>query len=163
MCSLSLIMQVTFWYWLALGGTLVIFDVLFFSGEFLLWIGIGALGTGGITYIYPAALPFYQVFIFGCLSLSGIFIGRRWVKLRGRGISGQDVTVSHLIPRGDALLGKTFTLDKSIVHGKGWLRIGDVYWLAVGPDISAGKEVRVLSVEGNILRIEEKKGIVRED
>ena len=46
------------------------------------------------------------------------------------------------------------TLDQAIVGGRGRVRIGDSSWIAEGPDLPAGTRVRVVAVEGVVLKVQ---------
>jgi membrane protein implicated in regulation of membrane protease activity len=52
------------------------------------------------------------------------------------------------------LLGRIATVEEAIAYGRGRVRIGDTLWLAEGPDMPAGSEVRVTAANGAVLRVE---------
>ena len=61
---------------------------------------------------------------------------------------------SSLNLRGQQYVGKTFVLEQPIAEGRGKLRVGDTLWSAEGPDLDAGKRVRVTAVKGTVLVVE---------
>jgi inner membrane protein len=52
------------------------------------------------------------------------------------------------------LLGRVATVEEAIAHGRGRVRIGDTLWMAEGPDLPAGSEVRVTAAHGVVLKVE---------
>jgi len=60
---------------------------------------------------------------------------------------------SRLNRRAEAYIGRTFTLERPIVDGRGRLRVDDTMWLVEGPDLPAGTRVQVTSVNNTLLRV----------
>ncbi len=58
--------------------------------------------------------------------------------------------------RGEHYLGRTVTLEEPIVSGRGRVRIDDGFWTVAGEDLPKGASVRVVAVEGTVLRVEKK-------
>jgi hypothetical protein len=56
--------------------------------------------------------------------------------------------------RGDSYVGEVVTLAEPIVDGRGKVRVGDTVWLARGPDLAAGRRVRVVAARGTQLEVE---------
>ena len=75
-----------------------------------------------------------------------------WRRL-SRQIPG-DTDQPFLNRRADALVGRTFTLEKPIVDGHGTVRIDDSVWRITGADVPAGRRVKVVRVEGTALKVE---------
>jgi membrane protein implicated in regulation of membrane protease activity len=48
-----------------------------------------------------------------------------------------------------------FPLAEPIVNNRGKIRIEDSFWLVEGKDLPLGKKVRVIGVDGVILKVEE--------
>mgnify|MGYP003531439258 FL=1 len=57
--------------------------------------------------------------------------------------------------RGSEFVGRTFTLHEAIVSGRGKIKAGDTLWLVSGNDLPAGKQVRVIGLDGVLLKVEE--------
>jgi membrane protein implicated in regulation of membrane protease activity len=55
--------------------------------------------------------------------------------------------------RAEIYLGRTFTLERPIVDGRGRLRVDDTVWLVEGPDLPAGARVQVIGVDNTLLRV----------
>jgi membrane protein implicated in regulation of membrane protease activity len=56
--------------------------------------------------------------------------------------------------RGQELIGRTYTVHDAIASGRGKIKVGDSVWIVVGPDAAVGSQVRVVSQDGAILRVE---------
>lgn len=52
------------------------------------------------------------------------------------------------------LLGRVGRVEEAISYGRGRVRIGDTLWMAEGPDVPAGAEVRVTAANGPVLKVE---------
>ncbi|MEX1306772.1 MAG: NfeD family protein [Rhodovibrionaceae bacterium] len=53
-----------------------------------------------------------------------------------------------------ALVGKTLKLKRPVVSGHGEVELGGVLWKAVaGEDLDSGTKVRVVGVDGNIVKL----------
>ncbi|MEI8296167.1 MAG: NfeD family protein [Alphaproteobacteria bacterium] len=139
MCSSSCI-------WLSVGIILMGVELLL-PGVFLLWLGLAAIITSGLTWaLEPSGT--WQAIIFALSSGLMIRIGSKaW------GNFAQS-TSPNLNRRTATLIGKTFVLDNPIVDGHGRLKIGDSVWSIEGPDLPAGTHVRVTAAVGNTLTVE---------
>lgn len=135
------------WMWWIAGGIMMVLEILL-PGFFLLWLGLGALGTGLLAWLIPALSFQLQMVIFAVLSvvLVGIFRGMYLKQLN-------PPTAERLNDRTEALLGKLCTVTQTIGHGEGQVKVGDSVWKATGPDVQAGTTVRVIGVEGNTLEV----------
>jgi len=51
-------------------------------------------------------------------------------------------------------LGRRFTLETPIVNGRGSIKVDDSVWRAAGPELPAGRQVKVIGVEGTVLQVE---------
>lgn len=56
--------------------------------------------------------------------------------------------------RGAQLVGRLAVVDQAIDGGRGKVRIGDTVWPAEGPDMPAGKAVRIVSASDTVLRVD---------
>jgi len=56
--------------------------------------------------------------------------------------------------RGEQYIGRTFTLEGPIVNGEGKIKVDDSTWKISGADMEAGASVRVIAIEGSILKVE---------
>ena len=133
------------WTYLVLGLVLLVAEALT-PGLLALWFGLAALATGLVLFAAPG-LPVGAILVlFAALAAGSVLAGR---SLGARG-AGPD----RLHRRGDALVGRVFTLGEPILDGAGRIRVDDTVWRVTGPDMVAGARVRVTGVEGTLLRVE---------
>ncbi|TWH00159.1 hypothetical protein L598_001100000750 [Mesorhizobium sp. J18] len=149
---LELVFDLGPWNWMLLGLILLILEILV-PGVFLLWIGIAAILTGGLS-LQLWDLGFWtwqvQVLMFLLLSLVSVFAGKR---LLARPASGE-TDQPFLNQRAEQLIGRTATLEEAIVEGYGRIRLGDTLWRISGPDLPAGARVRVTAARDGTLQVE---------
>lgn len=130
------------WIWLVAGLALAGCELLA-PGVFLIWLGIAAMVTSGITAL--GATPWQaQILVFAGLSVASVLIGRRLAVH----------PASTLNRRGHDLVGQTVLLAQPIVGGVGRSNQGDVSWRLTGPDLPAGARVRITGLDGTTLRVE---------
>lgn len=140
--------NLSFWDWLAFGTVLLILEV-FGAGGYLLWIGLAAAAVGLLTYLLPDLPWAWQFFAFALLSLlTAVFWWRR------QRSAAKPSDVPGLNRRGSEFLGRTFVLHEAIVGGRGKIKAGDTLWLVTGPELPAGREVRVTGQDGVLLKVE---------
>src|SRR4051795_9005031 len=135
------------WAWLILGLALAGLELLA-PGIFLIWLGLAALATG----LADAALGLSwqaATLLFATLSVAAVLAGRMISRP-----AVQNDNASALNRRGEALVGRIFTLEAPIVGGEGRVRVGDSSWRVTGPDAPAGSAVRVVRVDGSTLVVE---------
>jgi len=137
-----------FWHWWVLGLVLVIIEMVA-PGFFLLWIGLAAGVTGLVLFIAPGMSWQVQFLIFGVLAVASVVAAKYY--LRRNPIETEDATLNR---RGSQYIGHVFNLDEAIVNGVGKVRVGDGWWRAQGPDLPAGERVKVVGVDGNMLKVE---------
>lgn len=140
--------HLSFWDWLAFGTVLLILEV-FGAGGYLLWISLAAAAVGLLTYLLPDLPWAWQFFAFALLSLlTAVFWWRR------QRSAAKPSDVPGLNRRGSEFLGRTFVLHEAIVGGRGKIKAGDTLWLVTGPELPAGREVRVTGQDGVLLKVE---------
>jgi len=137
-----------FWHWWLLGLVLVVIEMVA-PGFFLLWIGLAAGVTGLVLFIVPGMGWQVQFVLFGVLALASVAAARYYV--RRNPIRSEDATLNR---RGAQYIGHVFNLDEAIVNGVGKVKVGDGWWRAQGPDLPAGSRVKVVGVDGNMLKVE---------
>ncbi|MGW6778357.1 NfeD family protein [Brucella pseudogrignonensis] len=142
--------QLGLWGWFVLGLVLLILEILA-PGIFLIWFGLAALVTGGISFLLGSLAGFgwqLQIVLFLVLSVIFVLAGRRVFGSSDR----QDEPL--LNRRGDQLVGQRATLAEPIVNGRGRIRINDTTWRIKGPDLPAGTEVHIVSFDAITLEME---------
>jgi len=136
-------------FWLSLGGLLLAAEMLGGNG-YLLWSGVAAVITGLLVWLLPLGWE-WQGALFAVLTLVAAWLWWRWLN---RQVRSQKPADSALNQRGQQLVGKRYTLDDTLINGRGHVRIGDSSWPVVADDdLVAGTRVEVIAVEGITLRV----------
>ncbi len=133
------------WNWFILGVVLLILEVLV-PGTFMLWLGLSAIAVGVIALAIVMSWQ-VQIILFAILAIGSVFLWRRMAGGR------YEANTPVLNRRGDAFVGRVFTLEKPIVDGRGSIRAGDGVWLIQGQDLPAGARVKVVSSDGGALAV----------
>ncbi|HEX2580431.1 MAG TPA: NfeD family protein [Dongiaceae bacterium] len=133
-----------YWHWLSLALLLGIIELLL-PGLFFIWLAGGALVTGVIVFAVPLAGA-TQLVLFAVLSLLSLLL---WYRL-GRGEGGAAALVNR---RGQQWIGRVVVLSEAIENGRGYARLNDTVWRVEGPDLPAGTRVRIVGVEGSVLKV----------
>ena len=136
------------WSWIILGLVLMGLELLA-PGIFLLWLGLAAMLTGIIDWAFGLSWQ-VAVLVFALLSVGAVLIGRAVTRHDDEQEGGRP----PLNRRGQALVGRVFTLDVPIAGGEGRIKVDDSVWRVVGADAPAGARVRVVRVEGATLVVE---------
>ncbi|ACB27067.1 membrane protein implicated in regulation of membrane protease activity [Methylobacterium sp. PvP062] len=133
------------WSWVIAGLVLAGAEILL-PGVFLIWLGLAAVATG----LAAAALPMPwqgQTLLFAGLAVALVALATR-LQRRGKGTGPE-------LNRADrGLIGREGVLDEPIVRGAGRIRFDDTLWRVEGPDLPAGRRVRVTGIGGTVLRVE---------
>jgi len=140
--------HLSFWDWLGLATVLLILEV-FGAGGYLLWIGVAAAGVGVISFLIPALPWTLQFLLFGLLS---VLTALYWWRRQRSVVRPSDQPGLNM--RGQELIGHTFVVQSAIVGGRGKIKVNDGVWMVIGPDLPVGSQVRVISQEGAILKVE---------
>ena len=136
-----------FWHWLALAAASAVMEIAA-PAMVCIWLAAAALGTALIVWLAPGIAWEHQALIFAALAIASVAIGRlAFTRIRGRS------SKLHLNRRAETNLGRTFTLDRPIVDGRGRLKVDDTVWLIEGPDLPVGTRVQVTSVDNTLLRV----------
>ena len=136
-----------FWHWWILAALLAAVEAVA-PGIFFIWFGAAAAIVGLATLILPGMGWEIQVFLFAILAAVAVFIGRRFLHRR---MESPDPALNR---RGERYLGRQFTLETAIVNGRGSIKVDDSVWRAEGPELPAGRRVKVVGADGTILRVE---------
>ena len=144
----ALLWEPAYWNWWALGLVLIIIDMLA-PGTFILWIGFAALAVGLVVFLIPALGWQEQLLLFALLTLASIAIG--WLYFKHRPLHSDAPLLNR---RGQQYVGRLFTLETPIVNGQGKIRVDDTTWKIEGRDCPANVRVRVIGVDGVVLKVE---------
>jgi membrane protein implicated in regulation of membrane protease activity len=136
------------WTWIILGVVFIGVELLA-PGIFFVWLGLAALATGLTDALLDLSWQ-ASTLLFGLLSVAAVLVGRAIVQPSVQ----QEDAAGQLNRRGEALVGRVFTLDAPISGGEGRVRVGDSSWRITGPDAPAGAQVRVVRVDGATLVVD---------
>lgn len=141
-------MELQYWHWWVLGLALLIVEMIV-PGTFFLWIGIAAGVVGGLLLIWPHMAWELQFFIFAIMSVASLAFWHMY--LRKHPTESDQPTLNR---RGQQYVGRIFTLTEPIVNGIGKIRVDDTTWKVAGNDCTLGSNVKVIAVDGVMLKIE---------
>ncbi|KAF1686098.1 hypothetical protein B1992_09145 [Pseudoxanthomonas broegbernensis] len=119
-------------------------------GAFMLWMGFAAAAVFLAVLLVPGIPVLAQVAAFVVLSFVSIQIYRRWFR---KGARQSDRPL--LNRRAEQNIGAVAPLDQAIAGGRGRIKLGDAFWAVEGPDLPAGTPVRVIAVDGMVLKVQE--------
>lgn len=136
------------WHWLVLGLVLAALE-LATPALLFLPMGIGAAGVGLLLALFPDLPWAGQLGTFAAVSVVSVLVGQGY--LRRHPIRSAEPTLNR---RGHQYVGRVFTLDAPIRNGVGKIRVDDSTWKITGPDVQAATRVRVIGVDGTVLRVE---------
>ena len=144
---MNILQNLTPMHWLIGAMVLMILEV-FAPGSFFLWSGVAAGVVGLLLFAIP--LPWWlQWLLFSVLSIATI-VGWRWYKKN----HPDDEPYPNLNQRGQAMVGRQFTLAEPIVNERGKVNVDDSIWKVKGPNLPAGTTVVVREVDGTLLVVE---------
>lgn len=139
-----------FWHWFALAIFLGIMDVIFGANFLFVWCGLSAAFVGLLMLLLPSMLWEYQLLIFGLGVLASLFIWQKYLKNQ----TPTATDAPYLNRRAQQYLNRVFTLEEPIVNGRGKVRVDDTIWRVEGEDMPNGSKVRVVAVDGVVLKVE---------
>jgi membrane protein implicated in regulation of membrane protease activity len=136
-----------FWHWLILAALLAGIEALA-PGMFFIWFGLAAGLVGLITLVFPGLGWEWEAVLFVVLAAAAVFVGRSFLRHPKQ---SDDPALNR---RGERYLGRKFTLETPILNGRGSIKVDDGVWRAAGPDMPAGRQVKVVGMDGSILKVE---------
>jgi len=140
--------NLAWWHWWILAALLAAIET-FVPGVIAIWFAFAALVVGALLLVVDIPWPL-QFVLFGVLGILALVL---WLKFRPTS-RGDTTDQPALNQRGVRFIGETYTLAEPIVSGSGKVRIGDTVWLARGGDAPLGARVRVIGVDGTVLKVE---------
>lgn len=142
--------QLDYWHWLTIGLLLLIIEILS-STEYLLWLGLSALITAAVTYLFSIG---WQV---QCLTFGSFSFFTSWICWRIQLKRDTNSDKNRLLNQKDKqLLGTIIHLDEAVQPGACRVRIGDTTWPAITAQaFPSGTLVKVVKVDGIQVTIEQ--------
>lgn len=135
------------WAWWVIGLILLALEIMV-PGNVLLWFGIAAIVTGAVAFVADWSWQ-GEVILFVILAVIFVVVGRRY--FGGRKTESADPLLNE---RARRLIGNVYVLGEPIATGSGRVRIDDTTWRVSGPDLPAGARVKVVGVDGAMLKVE---------
>ncbi|EKT65027.1 NfeD family protein [Providencia burhodogranariea] len=135
------------WFWLCLGGLLLIGELLG-TGGYLLWSGIAAVAVAIIALVLPFVGWEWQGILFAILTVVSAVLWRKWLSLR------KDPQTDDVNQKSHQLIGVKARLMMDTEEGFARVRLADGSWRAYSESpLKAGTEVIVTSVDGITLHV----------
>ena len=134
--------------WLILALVLGVAELIV-PGVFLVFLAIAAAITGVALLALPDLPIAAQLASFAVWSAVTVVVGRRWY--RDYPVATSDPMLNDRAAR---LVGEIVIVDQPIRSGRGRVKVADGVWPARGPDAATGEAMRVVDVEGGVLRVE---------
>lgn len=119
-------------------------------GAFMLWFGFAAAAMALVVLVLPELGWVWQAILFSVFALVSVAVYRKW--FRGRGRSSDKPLLNQ---RANQLIGHVTALEQAIVNGRGRVQIADAFWTVDGPDLPVGTPVRVVAVDGMVLKVQQ--------
>lgn len=141
---------VLFWYWWCLALALAALEM-FIPGAAFLWIAGAAALVGLAAWVVPSLGLAGELLLFGLLATAGVLASRRFFPR-----DAADHQADTLNRRGEQYIGRVVTLVSAIEDGRGRAQVGDTQWaVAADQDFPAGTRVRIVAVDGAMLKVSE--------
>ena len=136
-----------FWHWWVLAVILLALEVAA-PGTFFLWLAMAAGVVGLVALVLPDLYWQIQVLLFAVAGIAAVAAWRLYARRLPQ--TSDDPTLNR---RGEQYVGQVFHLTEPITDGRGRMKVADTVWRVAGPDLPAGTKVRVVGVDGTVLRV----------
>ncbi|WP_431860570.1 NfeD family protein [Azospirillum sp.] len=140
--------MIEFWHWWVIAVALAVVEI-WAPGAAFLWLGVAAGMVGVVLLVYPGLGWEGELLLFAVLAIAAVLAGRAVYRR-----AGLHAAPNRLNRRAEQYIGTLHTLETAIVNGHGRAHVGDTSWSVQGPDLPAGATVRVVAVDGVILKVE---------
>jgi membrane protein implicated in regulation of membrane protease activity len=87
--------------------------------------------------------------VFGLLGILSVLFWLRFVRA-----NGNESDRPLLNKRAERHVGEEIVLNEPITDGFGRVPIGDTIWRVAGPDLPAGRRIRIIGHDGPVLKVE---------
>lgn len=145
---IELLTHLNWWQWIIFALVLGAFET-FMPGAVAIWFAASAAVIGLVLVVWSDMPWQWQWVLWAVLGLVAMVWYRNYKK------ANPDVEAAPTLnQRGAQYVGQVFTLVEPIEQGYGKVRVGDGVWKVSGRDAPAGSAVRVVGVDGAVLRVE---------
>lgn len=135
------------WFWLCLGGLLLIGELLGTAG-YLLWSGIAAVLVGVIVWALPFIGWEWQGILFAIFTVVSAVLWRNWLRNKQKNKADNVNQISH------QLIGVKGRLLSDTEEGFSRVRLADGSWRVYSDTpLSANTEVVVIAIDGITLQV----------
>ena len=128
--------EITYWHWWIVAAVLMVLEVLVPGTFFFLWVGIAAVITGWLAWIFPTMSLEVEIVLFAILSVVSAVVWRLYVKHYPTKTDRPNLNL-----RVNQYIGRIFTLENPIVNGYGKVKVDDSTWKISGEDCPAKTRV----------------------
>jgi inner membrane protein len=144
---IAFMQQLDWWHWWIAAAVLAALET-FLPGAIAIWFAAAAVVVGALLLVIPVPWQL-QLVLFGALGVVALVVWRRFKH-------PEDTSSAQpaLNQRGVHYIGQTFTLVEPLRSGSGKIEVGDTVWLVQGADAPVGARVRVIGVNGAVLKVE---------
>lgn len=139
----------TFWHWLVLACVFLVIEIVV-PIAFFLWLTLAAVVSAAVAFFFPDLGWQVQYVLFAVFCILSLVTWRRFSN-EGH-VSETDQP--NLNQRTQRYLGRTLTLSEAIVNGVGKVKVDDSQWKVNGQDAAKGSRVKVIDVDGIVLKVE---------
>lgn len=145
-------MQIEWWYWVIAGFCLIGLELVVPSFT-IIWFGFGAVVVGVVKFLWPGFPVSGQVFLWSVASICFTVVWFRFFKPKG--------DRSHAGMSKEGIVGETGIIIRGTEdsYGRGTVRfrisvLGADEWTCYSEEVlKVGDSVRVLDIEGQILKV----------
>jgi membrane protein implicated in regulation of membrane protease activity len=134
------------WTWWVVGLLLAGVEIVA-PGSFFVWFAVAAILTGTVALFVDIAWQ-WELVLFVVFAVTAVLVGRKFYGAAGK---EPDVRLNDRVGR---QIGRIATLETPIVDGSGHIRLDDTQWRVEGPELPAGRQVRIVGVRDGRLQVE---------
>lgn len=137
-----------YWMWFVVAVILVLVEFVTPSGFILFFLSVPAAAMGVLMLVLPDLAWFYQLGIYALLAVGAYWLWRG--RIRGDHLT-PEVQVNNRAAR---YIGLVVTLEKPIYNGSGHVTLEQSQWKVYGPDLAAGRKVKLVKTDGVTFNVE---------
>jgi membrane protein implicated in regulation of membrane protease activity len=138
--------HLSWWHWMVLAVLLAAAETMV-PGAVAIWFAAAAAAIGLLMVVID--IPWqWQLIGFGVLGMVALLLFRSYRKRYPQADEQPNLNL-----RGQQYVGRELVLIEAIEQGSGKAKLGDGVWKVSGPELPAGARVRVVGVDGTILKV----------
>jgi hypothetical protein len=138
--------HLSWWHWMVLAVLLAAAETMV-PGAVAIWFAAAAAAIGLLMVVID--IPWqWQLIGFGVLGMVALLLFRSYRKRYPQADEQPNLNL-----RGQQYVGRELVLIEAIEQGSGKARLGDGVWKVSGPELPAGTRVRVVGVDGIVLKV----------